>query len=91
MVASPARAFVSATWTGWLNAKGRFFVIEAKGPGKGIPRGQQILFAALVGKGFTVLVLWGKPNEPRPCRFGIRTAKIRSRQFPRLSKTSLIL
>ncbi len=36
---------------------------ETKGAGVPVKNGQQRNFASLVRKGFTVLILWGKPNQ----------------------------
>lgn len=44
-----------------------FLMIEAKGPGKEIPQGQQILFSNLrktFDDRFHILVIWGNPNQP---------------------------
>lgn len=50
---------------GMVERNGWCLIIEAKGLGKQIPRGQQIMFRVLAGKGFTILVLWGEPNQPK--------------------------
>ena len=49
---------------GFVERNGWCIAIETKGPGKSVPNGQRRMFAALVDKGFTVLVIWGKPNKP---------------------------
>ena len=49
---------------GIVERNGWFLVIEAKGSGKPIPRGQMIAFSALANKGFTILMVWGQPNSP---------------------------
>ena len=49
---------------GVVERNGKFLVIETKGEGIPVPRGQAIMFDRLVEKGdFTVVVLWGNP----PC------------------------
>lgn len=50
---------------GIVERNGWFLVIEAKSPGKDIPRGQRRLFKALVNKEFSVLVIWGEANKPQ--------------------------
>lgn len=37
-------------------------VLEGKGPGVPVKRGQRRMFASLVRKGFTVVVIWGRPS-----------------------------
>lgn len=50
---------------GFIERKGSFLVLEAKGPGKEIPTGQKITFDALrKTKHFTILVIWGPQNQP---------------------------
>lgn len=49
---------------GITERNGRFLLIETKSLGVPIPNGQSILFDNLIAKGFTVLVIWGKANEP---------------------------
>lgn len=50
---------------GMVERKGWVLIIEAKGMGKSVPPGQQIMFRALSQKGFTILTLWGQPNKPQ--------------------------
>jgi len=51
---------------GFVERKGSFLVLEAKGPGKDIPAGQRITFDALRETGrFTILIIWGPQNQPR--------------------------
>ena len=53
---------------GIVERNGLFLVIETKLPTvaeKDFPRGQERMFENLVATGyFTVLLIWGKPNEP---------------------------
>jgi len=50
---------------GLVEAGGRFLLLEAKSSNAPIPDGQRFAFEALVKTGlWTVLVMWGKPNEP---------------------------
>ncbi len=49
---------------GIVERNGQFLVIEAKGVKKPIPQGQAIMFSRLTNNGFTVLVIWGTPNQP---------------------------
>lgn len=50
---------------GLIERRGKFLLLEAKSPGKFIPKGQQIMFDNLLKTGiFTVLVIWGQPNKP---------------------------
>jgi hypothetical protein len=49
---------------GIVERNGCFLLIEAKPPYKDMSRGQQRLHAALAAKGFAVLVIWGKANNP---------------------------
>ena len=48
---------------------GNFLIIETKLPGNEIPKGQQIMFDAMVNSGlFTIVYLWGENNQPRKMR-----------------------
>jgi len=53
-----------------VERNGQFLVLETKGEGVPVPRGQERMFNSMVGLGcFTVLVLWGKPPcEVTACR-----------------------
>jgi hypothetical protein len=68
---------------GVVERKGHFLYLEAKSPGKDVPKGQQIMFDHLIAdKRSTVLVIWGKPNLPERAQlwgqepFKADTAKI---------------
>jgi len=51
---------------GWVEHKGQFLVLEAKGPGVQIKEGQQISIEAMRETGlFTVIVVWGEQNQPQ--------------------------
>ncbi len=51
---------------GVVERRGNVLVLETKKPGQSIPRGQEILFDALVEKhSFTILILWGQRNQPQ--------------------------
>ena len=55
---------------GVVERKGHFLYLEAKSPGKDVPRGQQIMFNHLIAdKRATVLVIWGEPNAPEKAQF----------------------
>lgn len=56
---------------GMVERRGNFLVLEAKPPGRGRPlavrikKGQLLNFEAMARTGiFTVIILFGKPNEP---------------------------
>lgn len=49
---------------GIVERNGEFLIIEAKGPGIPIPRGQSIMFSKMALKGMTVLIIWGEVNSP---------------------------
>lgn len=49
---------------GVVERKGWFLALEGKGSNKPIPRGQMRMFEALASKGWTVLIIWGRPNQP---------------------------
>lgn len=48
---------------GMVERKNRHLVIEGKGPGVPVKKGQEILFASLVKKGFAIIVIWGNPDK----------------------------
>ncbi len=51
---------------GLVERKGKFLLIEAKSINKGIDSGQAILFDNLIKtKVFTVIIVWGNPNDPK--------------------------
>lgn len=51
---------------GFVERRGQFLVLETKRPGVGIPVGQRLTFEALVRlPQFTVIVIWGKRDEPQ--------------------------
>ena len=63
---------------GIVEHRGRFLLLEAKGPKASVSRGQGIMFDHLMRTGiFTVFVIWGSPGapvrgqlwpaKPRPC------------------------
>jgi len=55
---------------GFVERNGQFLVIECKSPGVQVPIGQQITFYNLIKTGvFTVLIVWGKANEPEELQF----------------------
>lgn len=55
---------------GVVERKGHFLYLEAKSPGKDVPKGQQIMFNHLIAeKNKAVLVIWGKPNVPEMAQF----------------------
>jgi hypothetical protein len=55
---------------GVVERKGHFLYLEAKSPGKDVPKGQQIMFNRLIAdKRATVLVIWGEPNAPEKAQF----------------------
>jgi hypothetical protein len=52
---------------GLVERNHHYLMIEAKGPGVEIPKGQRILFDNLhadFGDRFHILVVWGEPNKP---------------------------
>lgn len=49
---------------GIVEKKGYFLLLETKNPGKEIPDGQKIMFDRLIRRGFTIIIIWGKPGEP---------------------------
>lgn len=49
---------------GIVERGGRFLVLETKMPGVDVPRGQAIMFDAMVRAGMTVIVIWGHTNQP---------------------------
>lgn len=50
---------------GFVERKGRFLVLETKGIGKDIPKGQMIAFESLRNTGlFTIFIIWGDRNAP---------------------------
>lgn len=54
---------------GLVERNGRFLVLEAKGPGKTVTRGQQITIDALQKNGaFTIVIIWGDQNVPEKLR-----------------------
>jgi hypothetical protein len=62
---------------GLIERNGRFLVIETKLPNVDIPKGQAILFNALVKTGyFHVLIIWGKRNQPEHRMFWGYSRKI---------------
>ena len=51
---------------GFVEHRGHFLVLEAKGPGADIPRGQERTIEALRETGlFTIIVVWGEKDSPR--------------------------
>uniref|UniRef100_A0A6H1ZA68 Putative single-stranded DNA-binding protein n=1 Tax=viral metagenome TaxID=1070528 RepID=A0A6H1ZA68_9ZZZZ len=60
---------------GFIERKGRFLIIETKLPRADIPQGQEITFKALLDTGhFTIMIIWGKPNEPEKIKVLAGTA-----------------
>lgn len=54
---------------GFVERNGQFLVIEGKGFGVPIPKGQEITFQRMVESGlFTVIIVWGKPLKPQKIR-----------------------
>ncbi len=50
---------------GLVERNGHFLLLEAKGPGVPLKRGQSRTLEALIATGcFTVLVVWGTPGKP---------------------------
>lgn len=50
---------------GMIERRGYFLILETKLPDVEIPKGQSILFDALVStKRFRVLIIWGERNNP---------------------------
>lgn len=49
---------------GIVERGGRFLVLETKRPGVPVPRGQAIMFDAMVAAGMTVIIIWGHANQP---------------------------
>jgi len=50
---------------GLVERKGHFLLIEAKSSGAPVPKGQSIMFDALVkNPKWSVLVVWGNTNKP---------------------------
>lgn len=58
---------------GYVERNGHFLFVEAKSPGKPIPRGQQLSFSALNNAGHTVMVIWGERNQPEQMQIWHRT------------------
>ena len=57
---------------GFVERRGNFLILEAKGIGKDIPRGQERTFERLRETGlFTIVIVWGDKN--RPCRLLVLT------------------
>ena len=55
---------------GLVERRGHFLLIEAKSSGAPIPKGQAILFDALVkNTKWHVLVVWGATNKPEEAQF----------------------
>lgn len=50
---------------GLVERNGWFLLIETKLPGVTIPTGQWKMYPHLASRGFTILIVWGKPNEPQ--------------------------
>lgn len=51
---------------GLIERKGHFLLLETKLPGVDVPKGQAILFDAIIKqKNWNVLVIWGKTDMPR--------------------------
>ena len=65
---------------GMVERNGQFLFLEAKGPSAVIPVGQRITFEHALNTGiFTVIVVWGRPNEPEAmmvCRLGRMGQKV---------------
>src|SRR5690349_8230975 len=53
---------------GLVERNGCFLLLEAKSPGVSIGTGQQRTFDALLSKGFTIIIIWGKPQQPERIR-----------------------
>ncbi len=49
---------------GMVERNGHVLFIEAKPPDKTVSTGQRRAFEALTKKGFMVLIIWGRTNEP---------------------------
>jgi hypothetical protein len=63
---------------GFVERKGKFLVLEAKGSNVDIPEGQWRTFQALrETKLFTILVIWGPQNEPQSALLLTRQGKYR--------------
>jgi hypothetical protein len=60
---APTRVRVSDL-DGIVERNGCFLALEGKPAHVTVPRGQQITFNSLVTAGWTVLVLYGEPNQP---------------------------
>lgn len=51
---------------GCVERNGQTLVIEAKGPGKEIPRGQYIMYETWAKTGiFTIMIVWGDKEKPQ--------------------------
>jgi hypothetical protein len=54
---------------GMVERNGQFLVLEAKGPGVPLTKGQSLTLASLQRTGlFTVIVVWGNPGQPEKIR-----------------------
>lgn len=61
---------------GEVERHGYFLRIETKGDGVCIPDGQELLFDALLNTGvFTVVIVWGKPQDPHKIEVRTRNGK----------------
>ncbi len=50
---------------GFLERNSKFLVLETKGKGVPVPKGQEIMFKNMQKTGlFTVVIVWGEPGSP---------------------------
>lgn len=53
---------------GLIERNGKFLLLEAKSPGVAIGYGQQRTYDALLRNNFTIIIIWGKPQQPERIR-----------------------
>jgi hypothetical protein len=66
---------------GAVECNGKFLIIETKLPNQPIPTGQRLMFDHMVSlKCFTVLIVWGRPNQAEHAQLWGRGEKVRTTQ-----------
>lgn len=67
---------------GIFERRGQFLLLETKLPGKELEPAQRWMYEKLARTGFfTVMILWGWPNEPRYAQFFYPGRRIREGQM----------